>query len=169
MTIIVEDGTIVSGANSYITVSGVNNYCSAMGYTDWASASDGTKEIALLKAMRYIDGLKWKGVKYTQNQYTSWPRDEVYDVDERLVAYNTIPIKVIESVCEACMLALPTSDYNLEPNISKDDYKTSEAVASVIATTYVVTNDTIRTKSTIIESKLRGLLKNKITIIVERA
>ena len=169
MAIIVENGTIVSGANSYITVSGVDNYCSAMGYTDWATTTSGNKEITLLKAMRYIDGLKWKGIKYTQDQYTSWPRDEVYDIDDRLVAYNTIPIKVIESVCEACMLALPTSDYNLEPNLSKDDYKTSEAVASVIATTYVVTNDTIRTKSTIIESKLRGLLKNKITIIVERA
>ena len=169
MAIIVENGTIVSGANSYITVSGVDNYCSAMGYTDWSTATAGTKETALLKAMRYIDGLKWKGIKYTQDQYTSWPRDEVYDIDDRLVAYNTIPIKVIESVCEACVLSLPTSDYNVEPNISKDDYKVSESVANVVSASYIITNDTIRTKSTIIESKLRGLLKNKITIIVERA
>lgn len=169
MTIIVENGSIVPNANSYITVSGVDSYCSAMGYDAWTTTSSGIKEQSLLKAMRYIDGLRWKGIKYTQDQYTSWPRDDVYDVDERLVPYTVIPIKVIEAVCEACVLSLPTSEFNLEPTITKDDYKTSEAVASVVSNTYVVTDDTIRSKSTIIESKLRGLLKNKIIITIERA
>lgn len=169
MAIIVEDGTIVSNANSYITVSGVDDYCSKMGYTAWATTTSGNKEIALLKGMRYIDGLKWKGIRYTQNQYTAWPRDEVYDVDDRLVPYNTIPIKVIESVCEACVLAIPTSDYNLEANISKEDYKVSESVSSVVSSSYIITNNTIRTRSTIIESKLRGLIKNKILITIDRA
>lgn len=169
MTIIVEDGSIVANANSYITVSGVDEYCYKMGYGEWDTTTSGVKEQTLLKAMRYIDGLRWKGIKYTQDQYTSWPRSDVYDIDDRLVPYTSIPVKVVEAVCEACMLSLPTSDFNLEPTISKDDYKTSEAVASVISNTYIVTNDTIRSKSTIIESKLRGLIKNKIIITIERA
>ena len=169
MTIIEENGSIVANANSYITVSGVDNYCSNMGYDQWSTTSSGIKEYTLLKAMRYIDGLKWKGVKYTQNQYTSWPRDDVYDIDNRLVPYTLVPIKVIESVCEACILALPDSEHNLEANISKEDYKTAESVTSVMANSYIVTNDTIRSKSQIIEAKLRGLLKNKIIITIERA
>jgi len=35
MTIVIEDGSVVLDANSYITVSGVDSYASDYGYSSW--------------------------------------------------------------------------------------------------------------------------------------
>jgi len=168
MTIIVEDGTGVAGANSYVTVSGVGVYATDYGYTDWTDATATVQQQSLLRAMRYIEGLAWKGVKYDQTQALEWPRSEVYDKDERLVADDVVPVPVVEALCEACILCLPTSTINLQPNLTKDDFVNYEQVTGAVTVSYSVNEASLTNKSKIIESKLKGLVKSNFQITIKR-
>lgn len=92
MTITVEDGTIVSGANSYVTVSELETYASERGVTLNAS-TEGDKEVLLIKAMDYIGakyGDRFKGTKVSRTQPLHWPRAGVY-IDGYLQPSNEIP------------------------------------------------------------------------------
>lgn len=168
MAIIVEDGSGVTGANSYVTVSGVGVYATTYGYTDWTAATSTVKEQSLMRAMRYIEALPWKGVKYDQTQALEFPRSEMYDKDERLVADDTVPIVVVEALCEACMLSLPDSAIVLQPNLTKDDFVNYEQVTGAVTVSYSINNSSLINRSKIIESKLRGLVKSSFQITIKR-
>ena len=66
MALIVEDGTGVSGAESYISVVDADDYHTNHGNTSWGSADTTAKEIALRKASEYLDGKygkRWLGIR----------------------------------------------------------------------------------------------------------
>lgn len=75
MTITVEDGTIVSGANSYVTEAALTSYASDRNITLSGSY---TNEQLLHLAMDYIDSLPYKGLKRRSTQVLQWPRVNVY-------------------------------------------------------------------------------------------
>lgn len=168
MNIIVEDGSGVTGANSYTTISGVGVYATNYGYTDWTDATTTVKEQSLMRAMRYMEGLSWKGVKYDQEQALEFPRSELYDKDERLVASDVVPTAVVEALCEACVLCLPDSDIVLQPNLTKDDFVNYEQVTGAVTVSYSVNGGSLINRSKIIESKLRGLVKSVFQITIKR-
>lgn len=85
MAIVVEDGTIVAGANSYVTEAELTTYATARGIT-----IAGDTEELLIKAMDYIESLAYKGIKFTQDQPLQWPRANVV-VDGYLIATDEIP------------------------------------------------------------------------------
>lgn len=72
-TIIVEDGSIVTGANSYVTAAELTTYAADRGIT----ITGNTTEL-LLKAMDYIESLNFIGIKTYRNQALQWPRAYVY-------------------------------------------------------------------------------------------
>lgn len=69
MAIIVEDGTVVTGANSYISEAELTAYATARGVT-----LSGDTEQLLIKAMDYIESLDFIGLKYVISQPLQWPR-----------------------------------------------------------------------------------------------
>ena len=166
--IIIEDGSIVSGANSYITVSGVNVYASDYGYSDWDSASDTIKQQALFKGMRYIEGLSFKGTRRTDDQELAFPRSGLYDRDDYLIEEDTIPSKVIKALCEASILSLPDSDITLQPATDRDDYRKKLNIAGVIIEEWDTDRGLIRSKSIAINDILKGLVKSSFIVEVKR-
>lgn len=72
MAIIVENGSLVTGANSYVTTAELTTYATARGIILVAGA-----EQLLVKAMDYIESLNFKGVRFTRDQSLSWPRSYV--------------------------------------------------------------------------------------------
>lgn len=169
--IIIEDGSIVEGANSYVTISGVNDYVDSYGYTTtWSGTDidDTIRKQSLLKAMRYIEGLPFRGKKQTKEQPLEFPRSDIYDDDNYLFDENYIPPKLKSAVCEACILMLPNSDIDLQPIISKDDYTTAEKVSSAVAVYYDTKAGGYRTRSTIIEDLLKDIIKNKTIVEIKR-
>lgn len=74
MTLIVEDGSRVTGANSYVDLTAARAYVAARGGT--LSAVDATAEIVVIKAMDYLESFddRFKGVRYERDQALSWPR-----------------------------------------------------------------------------------------------
>ncbi len=85
MTIIVEDGTIVTGANSYVSVAELEAYGDIRSVVFVQDT-----ESLLIQAMDYIETLKYKGVKFTYDQGLQWPRADVY-IDGYYNDVNNIP------------------------------------------------------------------------------
>ena len=72
-TIIIEDGTVVPGANSYVTEAELTTYAADRGVTLTAAT-----DVLLIKAMDYIESLSFIGTKYSKGQALQWPRSNVY-------------------------------------------------------------------------------------------
>ncbi len=98
MTVIVEDGTGVANANSYIA---------EVMLTDWATArglSLGTAltpENLIHQSMDYLEGLDYQGSKTSESQSLSWPRSGV-TVNGVSIADNLIPVQLITSQLQLC-------------------------------------------------------------------
>ena len=85
MSLVIEDGTGISNATSYVTAAEARTYALARGVT--LSATDSVVEIQLLKAMDYLQSLtqcymgckKWPPTMGTHEheQALAWPRENV--------------------------------------------------------------------------------------------
>lgn len=166
--IIIEDGSIVDNANSYVTISGVDVYATDYGYGDWASVSATIKQQAVFKGMRYIEGLSFKGTRQTEDQGLAFPRSDLYDSDDYLIEEDTVPNKVVKALCEASILSLPDSDIILQPATDRDDYRKKLNIAGVIIEEWDTDRGLIRNKSIAINDILRGLVKSNSIVEVER-
>ena len=76
ITLTVEDGTGVVGANSYFESTYADTYALAHGYTSWASLAADAKAVAIIQGTAFIDAtFPWFGRKLSQGQGLAWPRD----------------------------------------------------------------------------------------------
>lgn len=103
MTIIVEDGSIVSNANSYVTIAELEAYATARGVTITSA------ELQLTKSMDYIERLSFIGVKSTQDQSLQWPRYNVI-IDGYYLDSNVIPNELKNAQIETAMSIFAGTD-----------------------------------------------------------
>lgn len=97
MTIIVEDGTIVSGANSYVTESELGIFAGERG----AILSTNT-EILINKAMDYIETQAFIGDKYTRDQPLQFPRSNMV-IDGYSYDVTAIPSLLKTALMATCI------------------------------------------------------------------
>ena len=78
MALVVEDGTGLANADSYISVADADAYHAAVGReSSWTDKDEDTKEFELRKATRYLlqfYSLHWKGARVSSTQRLCWPR-----------------------------------------------------------------------------------------------
>ena len=93
MAIIVEDGSIVAGANSYVTRAEYIAYALERGIVI-ADAVDA--DVELIKAAQYIDSLERQlmGSRVTRDQGLAFPRYDVF-IDDWNWAHTEIPRQVL--------------------------------------------------------------------------
>ncbi len=101
MAFILEDGSGVAGANSYISEDAFDNYCEDHGITP----ADGDTEAAAIRGTAAIDATyrgRFPGykIKYRE-QGLEWPRTVAYDNDGNLIVADQVPIEIIHATCEA--------------------------------------------------------------------
>ena len=84
----IEDGTIVTDADSYVTAAELVTFAAEYGHTIGAVEAD--NEILLRNAMHAMEGRNWKGDRVSSTQSLPWPRTAVY-VDGQLLDYTSIP------------------------------------------------------------------------------
>jgi hypothetical protein len=105
--LIVEDGSCVSGANSYCTIDFADKYLYSRNRLDWASLDDEVKKKCLIIGTDYIDKLyKWHGRRKFYSQELAFPRVDLIDNDGFFV--EGIPLNVQKAVCEAAFLNINT-------------------------------------------------------------
>lgn len=111
MTLLVEDGSGVVGANSYATEDDFDTYTEDHGYT----VTVGDTEAALVRATTILDGIYRKSYPGTRTngrtQYLQWPRTLATDAEGEEIADDEIPQEIIDATCEIALreLASPNS------------------------------------------------------------
>lgn len=137
MTLIVEDGTGLSTAESYISVADADAYHTSRGNTGW-TGTEAAKEAALRRSTdwmvaTYRNG--WKGVRCASTQALDWPR---YDVElndvsggptSYLLPSNEVPLEVRRACAEMALRALTT---NLRPDQGRIQKSATVGPVSVV-------------------------------------
>lgn len=109
MALIIEDGSGVANANSFISAASAGTYLNGRSAT-WTSASTSEQETVLFVAGQYLNSLNWKGRKRDRDFTMSWPRVEVYDNDGYLWDYEDVPQNVKYAQVEAAVFNLDGFD-----------------------------------------------------------
>lgn len=116
MALIVEDGSMVTGAESYASVVYANGYFIGIGNETWSDLDLSAKEQALRLATQYIQNeyfSVWQGVKRQHTQALDWPRENVLIFGSgSLVANNIIPIELKNACCILALKAASSSLYS---------------------------------------------------------
>lgn len=89
--IIVEDGSGVPNANSYVTVAEYRAYATPRGVS--LPVSDAEVETQLILACDYLESLSWLGMPTYDDQALAWPRDEIR-IGCNLIADDMVPNKI---------------------------------------------------------------------------
>lgn len=115
MALVIEDGSIVSGANSFITVAELRTFANQRGVE--LPTEDGDLEPIIVQAADYINSYepKFKGARVNYDQPMAWPRSgvKVYGAE---VAETVIPAQLKASQAQASILVVNGVD--LMPNIT---------------------------------------------------
>lgn len=107
MTLVVENGTGLSTAESYISVADASTRHTNFGNTAW-TGSDAVKEAALRQATAYMlqaYRLRWQGLRKTVGQALDWPRYDVL-VDGFAVDTESVPAEVKNACADLAVKAL---------------------------------------------------------------
>lgn len=143
MALIIEDGSMPEGANTFAGVADTDAYFSVRGNDSWP-ASTGTdedanltaKESALVRAADYLNTLYWKGRKVQWDWPMCWPRQGVGipggDEDD-LIPDNVVPMQVKRACME--LAAIIYSGADLFESVERGGGIKSETVGP-ISTTY---------------------------------
>tara|TARA_Y100000310_G_scaffold160700_1_gene160534 strand:- start:1261 stop:1764 length:504 start_codon:yes stop_codon:yes gene_type:complete len=107
ITLVVEDGTGLSTANTYISLADAETYFEGrLNITDWDGATDANKNIALAMSAALLDDyFKFEGHKTTQEQALSWPRYDIH-IDGFHIPSTTIPQRLKDACAEYAMWLL---------------------------------------------------------------
>lgn len=107
MALIVEDGSGVAGANSYVTVAEVRAWAGARGLT--LPAGDSTVEQLILKAMDLVESFRarFTGSKTDAAQALQWPRTNA-SLDGAELEDDVIPAELKSAVFQLTVEAQST-------------------------------------------------------------
>ena len=175
MTLIVEDGTVVAGAESYVTVLEFKSYCDKRGIS-YATMTDPQIEQAARKAFDYLlwkYRLLWKGYRKDATQVADWPRSFVYlepfvhgavGTYPFLVDENTIPKEVKNAQIE---LMVRAGSQDLMPDLERGQLKVTVGPVSIEYDKF--SDEQVRFKA--VDSLLRPYLRvsDSISTKVNRA
>lgn len=105
MALVVEDGTGLATAESYISVANADTYFTnyVRGKVEWSGASDAVKERSLREATQTLDalfGTQFKGKRIDGDQALLWPRSSVVTSDGYTLASNAVPTAIERATCE---------------------------------------------------------------------
>lgn len=165
MALITEDGTIVAGAESYISVVDADTYHDARGADAWFLLTPTTKEQALRRATDFMLGryrAAWKGGRVRIDQALDWPRQGASTDDFSvlphsyygyIVPYNFIPLEVKHACAELALRAAAG------PMVADQEQKILEETVGPITTKYDPTSSQA-TKYVQVDNMLAPYLKS---------
>lgn len=131
MALIVEDGTVVASAESYLSVSAADTYFAAHGAPATWTGATSVKENALRMATQYLDavyGGRWRGDRFDDDQVLDWPRENV-EIDGVEVEETPLP-RVLREACAELAHRHLTETNGLFPDIEDTGTVTSESVSA---------------------------------------
>lgn len=164
MALIVETGTGLANAESYVSVAAANAYHAKRANTAWDALEPEIKEMALRRATEYIEIMfhgRWKGLPSTSTQALHWPRAWVYPDPAVLAALPSDKIPAM--LANACAELATRATDPASPLLTDEDPQVvaSEAVGP-ISVAYA-SSGTRQIRYTIVERMLAQLLDDSVT------
>lgn len=170
--LVVEDGSTVAGANSYIDVAYADQYCEDVGYTAWADLASDAKTQAIHRSMQFIESQNYIGVRYAWDQPLAWPRRADAHtllkgwygslfVDGEYIETNEIPSDLKKAVAEAAYIESQTPR-TLLPTLEHDNalLRSRKRVGKIETETWWQEGATGRTMFYTLEHLLAGLVNS---------
>ena len=158
MALVVEDGTGLPNADSYLSIVDADAYHASHGAP---VAWTGDKETALRRATQYLDavyGQRWKGTRLEDDQALDWARDDV-EVDSVILDAAPLP-RALKEACAELALRHLTEASGLLPDVDTERDVASESVdvgPISVSTSYAGAKPTYK-RFSIVEALLRRLL-----------
>lgn len=123
MVIIVEDGSIVPNANSYVSEADMIAYAAARGVT----IASGEAEQFIIVCMDYIETRVYQGSQVEfGTQPLVWPRTGVY-IEDNLLPSTSIPFQLVNALNQLCIEL--KAGYDALATVTKDDQVKKESFA----------------------------------------
>lgn len=97
MPLVVEDGTIVANANSYVDLSFLTAFATARGLS--LPVGSTAQEQFAIQAMDYLESIRYQGSKVDATQSLQWPRKDV-SIDDTDFAEDAIPTELKYAQCQ---------------------------------------------------------------------
>lgn len=165
MALIVEDGSVVQGAESYVTVAEFKSYCDARGISYASLTPDLKIEQLARKAFDYMIQKyrgKWNGYRRDATQVGDWPRSFVYVEPFVHGAVGSYPFLVDENVIPTEIkygqieLMIRGQSEDLLPDLGRAE---SSVTVGPISITYEKTSDEVP-RYTAVDSLFSVFLKS---------
>ena len=148
MALIIEDGSIVANANTYISAQEARDFATLRNLT--LPASDLDLEPLIVSAFDYLESLDYKGYHAIPPQPAEFPRKDLY-IQGVIFASNAIPPKLKQAQCqltfEASLTALqPTGDGRevVKEKVDVIEVQYSEKGTSVSKPTFTAVNSLLK-------------------------
>lgn len=154
MALVVEDGTLVTGADSYITLAEFK------AWADKRGISYGTDEAVtqqIYRAMDYIESLDFIGQKSDENQSLQWPRDQVI-IDGYYIDSDEMPAELKVAVYESVK-----AEIDGDSRMTASDRRTISEKVDSIQVTYASNADVKRSIPAVMKA-LRKLINPRTAV-----
>jgi hypothetical protein len=135
MALTVETGAGLADADAFVSVADCDAYCEARGLTDWTGAADSPasiKEAAIRRATAHLStGYPWMGLRRRGRlQALAWPRTDIVDREGYSVAFDALPIELVQACCEIAAREVATPGF-MTPDVVMIDRVRREKVGSL--------------------------------------
>jgi hypothetical protein len=132
MPLVKEDGTGVSGANTYADAADMVAYAAERGIEIPVATED--QEKLLVRAMDYLETLdaRFLGYRTADDQLLSWPRWGVY-FNGRLFSYEAIPPELVKA---QVVIAIAAQTIDLFPTASGEAHTATRKTVGPITVEY---------------------------------
>lgn len=118
---IVEDGSVVTGANSLVPLTFADQFFGNRGDTRWTGTA-ARREALLIRGTDWLVqrfGQRFLGSPVDTDQELPWPRQGVY-VDNILLPDDAIPNNVQKAICIYALRAIEFTDFSPDPRLPQD-------------------------------------------------
>lgn len=114
LTVVVETGSVVANANSYMAVADVDTAAEGTALADaWAELEDTQKNLYVVLATQYLDTrFRFYGKILDEDQVLQWPRTKNYDDKGRIIPAGTIPQQLKDAVVFLAMQMAADEEFN---------------------------------------------------------
>ena len=107
---LVEDGTGLEDATSYVSVAEADDYALFIGDEDWEVLDEADKERNLMITSTFVDGLLiWNSTLLNETQGLNFPRKDFRDVQGRLI--TSVPQAIKNAVMQLALSDIDSLSY----------------------------------------------------------
>lgn len=128
--LIVEDGTNVPDANSYVTLTEFLAYCTLYAYTEVLDDTEEAQVAALVKATDLLESYTYRGIRTYATQNLEFPRMECFPAGASApISIYEIPKAIKRAQMAAAVISAQGID--LQPNVQPGGFVTKEKVGPI--------------------------------------